>query len=434
LKIHRSSLLFLLIFLIFPAQAQGSDAPLLAFLNSSGQLVVASADGATRWIVSNPGETLRPELGFSWSPDGTQIFYAVQQGNQQTSLRIGDATTQSIVEVGTVSGMVSGGEWVGDAVRVVSDDADALYSQDRIVQSSNSVAHLLTPFQVSEAYLARVSSFSANTDVAFAQRNGGYGLLSPNGDFSGLGIGNARAARRSGLWADDEPLVAYWGNTSETGDNALAVTNAETGSTITLTVSSSTPVQPILWLTDSTTLVYRDASSQLRAANVACLLDQCASNPLEAGIMFLPASANDVQQISDERVVFRAEEALYSLDPACLDEDACPENIVILLEQVAPRTFFDAVGSSIAITIYSDTATDPADRTALVLDTTCSEDCVPFAVPNAISGLLSPDEDYLVADVLGDGLYIVSVNEGSRVYLTGSGSRNDLLQTMRWNG
>lgn len=428
-------LVLLLILLAFPARVQEADAPLLAFLNSSGQLIVASADGITRWIVSNPGETIDPELGFSWSPDGEQLFYAVQQGDR-LSLRIGDAGEQAVAEVGTVGTPASGGEWVGDGVRVVDPATDALYSLDGVAQRREAVADLLSPFWVGEPHLPPVSSFSAETQVVFAQQSSGYGLLTPDGSFRGLGIGNNRRAPRSGLWSDVAPLVAYWGDLAETGDPALAVTHAETGAQVTLSGSAGTPMQPILWLEGSTVLVYRDASSQLRAADLACLLSSCALNPLETGVAFLPPSANDVQQVADGRVVFRESETLRAVDPACLPDDTCLEEAVTLQGQVAPRTFFDAVESSIAVTTYDESATDPADRRVLVLDAACPPDaeCAPFSLPNAVSGLLSPDARHLVAEVLDDGLTIVSLDDGSRVFLTGGGSYSDLLRAIRWNG
>lgn len=417
------------------AAAQDTDTPLLAFLNSSGQLVVASADGVTRWIVSNPGETIHPALGFSWSADGDLLFYAVQEDEDRVSLRIGDAATQSSAEVGSAVEPVSGGEWVGNFVRVVDATTDALYSLQGISQQREANAELLSPYALGDAHLAGVSSFSEASNAIFAWQNGGYGLL-VDGNFRGLGIFNNRRSVRSGLWATSEPLVAYWGTVSETGASTLAVTNAETGAVALLSGNSSTPLQPILWLADNTVLIFRDASSQLRAADLACLLSSCALNPLEASVAFLPPSANDVQQIADGRVIFHEGENLLAIDPACIAEDTCLENMIVLAQQVAPRTFVDAVESRIAFTAYQNSATDPTDRRAVVLDADCppEDNCVPFSVPNARAGFLSTDERYLVADVLDDGLYIVSVEDGSRVYLTGSSQGNDLLQTTRWNG
>ncbi|MCA9914766.1 MAG: hypothetical protein KC496_15540, partial [Anaerolineae bacterium] len=271
-KIGHWFFLILLIVAISPvSSAQGTDVPLLAFLNSSGQLVVASADGATRWIVSNPGETIQPALGFSWSARGDLLFYAVQQSDNRVSLRIGDSGTQSSIEVGNVVEPVSGGEWVGNAVRVVDATTDALYSLQGVSQQQEFSQELLSPFALGDAHLTRVSSFSEATDAAFAWQNGSYGLLT-NGSFRGLGVFNNRRSPRSGLWAASEPLVAYWGTVSENGASTLAVTNAETDAVAVLSGGGGTPLQPILWLGNSTTLVFRDASSQLRAADLACLL------------------------------------------------------------------------------------------------------------------------------------------------------------------
>lgn len=436
-KIRNWFFLVVLVAVVLPSTAaQSTDAPLLAFLNSSGQLVVTSADGAVRWIVSNPGEIIHPALGFSWSANGELLFYAVQESEDRVSLRVGDAATQSSAEVGNVVEPVSGGEWVGNFVRVADATTDALYSLQGVSQQREASAELLSPFALGNAHLPRVSSFSEAADTAFAWQNGGYGLLSADGNFRGLGIFNNRRSVRSGLWANSEPLVAYWGTVSETGASTLAVTNAETGAVALLSGGSGTPLQPILWLADSTILIFRDASSQLRAADLACLLSSCALNPLETGVAFLPPSVNDVQQMADGRVIFRDGEDLLAIDPACITEDTCLENTVVLAQQVAPRTLLDALDTRIAFTAYQNSAADPADRRAAVLDADCPPDdnCVPFSVPNARAGYLSTDERYLVADVLDDGLYIVAIEDGSRVYLTSSSQDDDLLQTTRWNG
>src|SRR5215470_6015853 len=107
------SLLFACLVLggIAPVSAQGSANA--AFINSSGQLIVSSGDGSYRWIVTNPGESLASPLGFTWSPDGRRLFFAVNNG--AVSLRIGDLASQSVAEIGQASGSaITGGQWTPD--------------------------------------------------------------------------------------------------------------------------------------------------------------------------------------------------------------------------------------------------------------------------------------------------------------------------------
>lgn len=69
------ALLIVICLLLIPTSIQAQlGPPQVAYLNSSGQLIVAGADGVTRWIISNPGETLHPTVGYTWSPDGCDCF------------------------------------------------------------------------------------------------------------------------------------------------------------------------------------------------------------------------------------------------------------------------------------------------------------------------------------------------------------------------
>src|ERR687898_341918 len=112
-----SLLLLVCLAAVTPAVAQGAG-PFLAFLNSSGQLIVSSGDGSYRWIVTNPGETVNRQIGFSWSPQGRQVFFAMGSAND-LSLRVADIVTQSASEIGRASGQVSGGNWTPDGSAVV---------------------------------------------------------------------------------------------------------------------------------------------------------------------------------------------------------------------------------------------------------------------------------------------------------------------------
>lgn len=432
----RLLLVLLLWSLLWPVQAQDTDIPpQIAFLNSSGQLIVSAADGEMRWIVTNPGEQLHPVLGFSWSPDGRRLFYAVQ-GEGRVSLRIWEREAQTGAEVGTVQAPASGGEWLDDAVRVAGAEQDGFYSLSGTSARVPTVAMLISPFQTAQPHLPAASSLSFNGDYTFGLRSGEYGLFSLGEPFQGLGVRNESDAVRSGLWSDVLPLVAYWGTQAD-GVSVLAVTAAESLATLTLASEGSTPLQPIAWFPGTGLLVYRDASSQIRTADVGCLVGgTCTENPLESGPRLLPPSATQVQ-IQGERIVYRDGNDILALDMACLAEATCAESAQLVATQAAPRTLVHFAGERIAYTAFLTDAANPADREVRVIDANClPEDCpgTPLLVPNAIAGMLSPQGDYLLVEVLGDGLYSVRVQDGSRAYLTGSlGEPGEGLLTARWS-
>ena len=175
-KFGRVALLVVLCFFAFTLPVLAQNAPLVAFVNSGGQLIVSSGDGAFRWIVTNPGETLVGD--FVWSPDGDQLNYAVDTGGA-VSLRSANIAQQNITETG----------------------------------------------QTAEEIL----TISPNGGFAFDQLgSGSYAIQSAGSASLALPVTNDAGARYSGLWADSLPLVAYWGYA---GNSQLAVTDATTGQT-----------------------------------------------------------------------------------------------------------------------------------------------------------------------------------------------------------
>ncbi len=151
--------------------AQGA-APSVAFVNSSGQLVVASGDGLARWIVANPGETLAQPLGFTWSPDGRRVFFAVNAGGA-ASLRVGDVASQSVAEIGQASGALSGGQWTPDgrSVLVGADNALLAFPADgggpAVLQQFGSQVRLISPYANDRPNLPAAQSLSPDGQFVF---------------------------------------------------------------------------------------------------------------------------------------------------------------------------------------------------------------------------------------------------------------------------
>ncbi len=105
MKVRRALLLVVLclIGMVITAgsAAAQSSTPLVAFANSSGQLIVSSGDGGYRWIVTNPGETLAGTT--AWTPRGDQLVFAVGSGGS-ASMRAANVSQQTISEIGQVGG------------------------------------------------------------------------------------------------------------------------------------------------------------------------------------------------------------------------------------------------------------------------------------------------------------------------------------------
>ena len=211
---------FCLLSIALPAaQARQSASPLVAFVNSSGQLIVSSGDGSYRWIVTNPGEKLAGDP--AWSDSG--LLFVVGG-----SLRAGSVSQQSASDVGKAAGTLL--------------------------------------------------SVSANGKFVFYQASdGSYQIQGQDGSGGfALPITNDLGARYSGLWSGT--LVAYWGYS---GNSTLAVTDAAAQQTVTLDSGRSAPITPLAWRPKSTQLIFRDATGSIRLVDLACLQGGCSTNPLE---------------------------------------------------------------------------------------------------------------------------------------------------------
>ena len=421
--------IFLLI-TVLPLLAQNGG--LVAFVNGSGQLVVSSGDGAYRWIVTNPGEFLVDPVGYNWSPGGDRLFFAVNLGGE-ASLRVGDVNSQSAVEIGRVpNSNLSGGTWVGNGVVVGTADGISYYDS-----SSGSVSGLITgqgsvsvisPFGNDHPNLPQPSSVSPSGDYLFYQQGDGrYAVAALNGSTAfPLPGANEANARLTGLWSDGSGLVAYWGFE---GNSVLSVTDAGSGSTITLDSGRATPITPLAWRENSNQLLYRDGAGMVRAADVSCLFSGCGANPLESGIEVMPASASDVQTEGDW-AFYRDGDGVFAVWLGCVDSGACLGSAVTL-GSTAPGTFIHADGGILAYTGYSADPNNPNDRDVRVVALNClsSGACSSQSVlGGAVAGLVSPDGSSVVVEQVGVGLNVLNLSSLSTTYLSDGGE----LVTARW--
>lgn len=420
--------IFLSLMLLLPAQAQ--RAPLsLAYVNSSGQLVVTSADGQARWIVTNPGETLHPVLGFNWAPDGARFFFAVGE-----SLRVGDVAAQGISELGRLGGQLSGGEWDASGRIVLAAAGDASNPGAGVVLLPSSV--VASPYMDERPNTPSVRASSYDGSAVFAWQSGGYVLRLSDGSLQSLPGRNDANARSSGFWSQAGPLVAYWGY-DENGAATIYVAHPQ-GARYSLS-GGSTPVMPMTWIPGTGWLLYRDATGQIRGADLTCALSSCSANPLESGLYFLPASASELQ-FWGEWAIYRNGEEVRALNIGCLDANRCENNNVLLGAQAAPRTMVATAFNTLIYTAHTGDPMNPNAREIRSLNLDClltsPGDCAPrMLLPNAVSGLLSPDGLYAVVDVAGSGLHILRLSDQGLIYLGSSGDPlGSTLTRARWNG
>ena len=435
----------LLLMTALSANAQG-DTPSIAFINSSNQLVVASGDGVTRWIVTNPGETLKSPLGFTWSPDGRSIFFAVDFGGV-ASLRVGDIASQSVIEIGQVGGALSGGEWTPDGsfILVASNNTLGLYptnggNPQGIFQASGNIV-LISPFADSQPNLPPARSLSPDGNHVFFWQNdasqGNYAIYGLNsGTLINIPLVNDANVRQSGLWSDSSPLVAYWGFD---GSSILQVTNAENGQTVSLNSGRSAPIEPLGWRPGIPQLIYRDVSNFVRIADVSCLSNGCSGNPLDGGVELLPATASDVQVSSrGDWVYYRDEEQIKAVNLSCTSNGSCLTSAVVLGDKAAQRTWLHVGGALLAYTAYVQDPTNPNDRETRVVNLTCLSNpsaCQPVVISvQAVGGLVSPDGSYMTIDQAGNGLNVVYVPGSQFIFMSGSfgGQLGAGLTFARW--
>ena len=374
MKNGRVALLVVICFLVltFPAAAQ--NAPLVAFANSSGQLIVSSGDGGFRWIITNPGEKLAG--GYAWS--GGQLVFAVEAGAGSTSLRAANVSAQSVGDLGQTAG----------ALRSVSPDGRFLLMQ---------------------------------------QPDGSYGVQVLGGTAFALPLSNDAGVPNSGLWAGALPLVAYWGYA---GNSTLGVTDASSGQTLLLDSGRSAPITPLAWRPSSAQLIYRDASGVVRLSDLACLQTGCGANPLESGTA-LAAADTDVAT-DGTWLYYRSGSSIAAVNLGCVSSDSCLNSGVMIGANAAPQTALQVGGRTLVYTGFAQNPNDGSDREIRALNLGCLGDPASCAAQTilggATAGAVSPDGRFAVIEAAG-GLESLDLTSGQRVYLSDKGAA---LAGARW--
>lgn len=357
-------ILALLAATLSPAAAQ--SAPLVAFANSSGQLVVSSGDGGYRWIITNPGEKLAG--GYGWT--GGSLLFAVEAGGGG-SLRSASVSTQSVGEVGQTAG----------ALRSVSPDGRFLL---------------------------------------FQQNDGSYGVQALGGAAFALPLSNDPGVPNSGLWASALPLVAYWGYA---GNSTLAVTDAASGQTLTLDSGRSAPITPLAWRPGSAQLIYRDVSGVVRLSDLACLPGGCGANPLAGGVALAAAEADVATD--GTWLYFRSGSSIAAVNLACAGSDSCLNSAVTIGANAAPQTALHVGGRTLVYTGFAQNPNDGSDREVRAINLGCLGDPASCAAQTllggAAAGEVSPDGRYAVIES-ASGLESLDLASGQRAYLSDRGA------------
>jgi hypothetical protein len=346
-----------------PAAAQ--SAPLVAFVSSSGQLIVSSGDGSYRWIVTNPGETLAGDP--TWSANGSSLYFAVNTGSE-ISLRAANVSQQNIAEIGKASGRVF----------VISPDGSAVFYQ---------------------------------------QNDGSFALLTSGGTVP-LPISNDYGARYNGLWADAAPLVAYWGYA---GNSTLGVTNAANAQTVMLDSGRSAPIAPLAWRQGTAQLFYRDAAGSIRLADLSCLQSGCGNNPLDAAATL---AAADADVTSDGTwLYYRSGDTVTAVLLTCPAD--CGSSAVAVAGSAAPQTSLHAANGILVYTGYAQNPNDPNDREVRRLSLGCMSNpgsCAPQTIlQGAVAGDVSDNGRYVVVE-LASGLSSLDLSTGAQTYLSDRGA------------
>ena len=414
------------------ASAAQSAGPYLAFVNSSGQLVVASGDGGFRWIVSNPGEYLNASLGYAWSPNARQVFFAVDAGTE-ISLRVADIASQSMAELGRVTPPVSGGQWTPDSASILLALGNRLAALPAAGGALVDLAAAPAPIGLRSAldigsersHLPQARGIAPSGQFLFYGQSSAN-VVQPIGGAPVTLVGGDPTGQYNGLWADNAPLVAY---TGMSGNSQLAVTNAATGVTLTLDSGRTAPINPLAWRPGTLQLIYRDATNYVRIADLSCLASACADNPLQTGRELLPASATDVQ--TDGAWVYFVDAATVQAAPlSCADTASCPASVVRLGDSVAPQSLMDVAGTTLVYTAgggYGGGEVRTVDLNCLGNPASCAPRAL---AANAVNGTVAPNGAYVVVE--GNGtLTSLRVADGQLNYLSDSGG--GLLNKARWS-
>lgn len=358
--------------LVFALPTFAQSAPLVAFVNSGGQLVISSGDGSYRWIVTNPGETLAGDL--AWTPNGNQLLYTLTDAGSYR-LRAADVTQQTVSEVAVL--------------------------------------------------LGRLVSLSGDGNFLFYQLDDGtYGSAALQaGTAAPLALTNDLGAHYSGLWSDALPLVAYWGYE---GNSKLAVTNAASSQITQIDSGRSSPVLPLLWSSGITQLIYRDADGQIRSADFTCLQSgSCTGDPAELGIITLASGDADIAS-DGSWLYFRSGDTIAAVDMNCVAADNCLSSAVALTADAAPQTMLNVAGSTL---VYTASVQNAPEVRLLDLACVSSGSCAPQTLAaSAIAGSVDANGRYAVIES-GNGLESLDLSSGARAYLSDRGAA---LALARW--
>lgn len=375
--VRRAFLLVILSFLAVAVPALAQNAPLVALVNSGGQLLVSSGDGTFRWIVTNPGETLVGD--FVWSPSGDQLFFAVNTGSA-VSLRAASIAQQSVSELGqAASGMLT-----------LSPDGNFAFTQ---------------------------------------QPDGTYSIVSSSGGSLTLPITNDAGARYTytGVWSQTLPFAAYWGYA---GNSKLAVTNAANGQTVLVDSGRTSPVLPLHWVSGTASLIYRDSDGQIRIANFGCLQSQCSGSPADLNVRTLATADADIAT-DNTHLYFRSANSIAAVPLACASADNCLTSAVPLATNAVPQTSLSASNGVLLYTAYAQDLNNSADREVRAVNLACiaSGGCsAQTIITSAIAGALSPNGRFAVIES-SNGLESLDLTTGARAYLSERGAP---LTRARW--
>ncbi len=410
----------------FAASAQAR--PLVAFLNAAGQLVVTSADGGYRWVLTNPGEIVSSALGFRWSQNGERLFFAVDQGGE-VSLRVADIAAQGVAEIGrALNGGLTGGEWTPDhsGVLVAAGDRLTWYPVSGTavdIRAAQGAVSLRTP-----AFDSRTGWRSLSPDartLVFRDAGGATVALPLTGGYPVTLTAGSDPAAPGGLWTDDGGLVAVAGNNQIVAWSPISGAQAQTAG------ASALPPAPLRWLPNTSLLLYQDGAGAVRSAELSCLRSgPC--DPFATALPVLPASARDLRAV-DNWLVYLDGETVNAVPVSCLSAGGCAP--VAMAGAAAPGSSLDVRGGLLAYTAYTSNPNDPADREARVLDLNClnAGGCAPRTVaPGAQAGALSPDGRALVL-VSPAGLSVADLGSGAQLPLSDPAPGQSTLSA-RWNG
>ena len=389
--------------LISPVGAQAAG--YVAFVNSSGQLVVSSADGGYRWIVTNPGESLLG--GYQWA--GDELFFAVDDGAGY-SFRVGSVNAQNVTEIGRAAGgFYAGAVFTGDQAFVSVGGTISVYPGGSAVAGGD---------------LPAASLGVASGSMILARGNGQYQLVGADGSVVPLGAANDPGSPYIALWSGRAPLVAY----ADYGfGSGLGVTNANTGETVALDDNGSIPLLPLTWA--GTDLIYRGTGGVIRLVDLGCLQGGGCGDPFGASVDLLPGSAEDVHT-DGSWVYFRDGESIGAVDLGCVNRGDCLNSAQTLGIAAAPETALHVGGRILIYTGYTSNPYDPADREVRAVDLGClGNSCNPVTVSAGTAGGLDPAGNAVVVQDAVGGLSVLSLRNGSAAYLSDGGD----LSEARWS-